>query len=218
MSLIAKANSGTDFEPIPAGMHHGICYGIIDLGTQPGNPALQYKAARKVAFLFELPEERIELEREGRKVNLPRGLSSTYTLSLGKKSRLRPVLESWRGRAFTEAELEGFDLKNVLGANALLNLIHTVKGDKTYANISTISPLMKGTPKKTSENPPVFFSLDDCGSKIVLPDSVPDWIKAKIMQSEEYIAEQVRKGHPEPTDAEQANLAVVKDEEEDVPF
>lgn len=187
-------------------MHHAVCYGVVDIGTQPGNEALKYSPAHKIVILFEVAEERIELERDGKKVSLPRTLSATYTLSLGKKSRLRPVLESWRGRPFTEEELDGFDLKNLLTVNALLNIIHVKKGEKTYGNISAISPLMKGTVKKAPETEPVFFSLADCGGQIVLPESVPDWIKAKIMQSAEYVAEQTKKGHPEPTEDEAANV------------
>jgi len=217
MSLIAKENSGEGFEPIPTGVHHGLCYGIVDIGTQPGNEVLKYAPSHKVVFLYEIPEERIEIEQEGRKVNLPRTVSSMYTLSLGKKAKLRPMLESWRGRPFTEAELEGFDLKNVLGANGLLNIIHTKKADKTYANISSVSPLMKGTPKRTTELPQIFFSLAECGDRIVVPNTLPDWIKAKIMQSAEYVAEQTRQGHPEPTDDQLSNVNSDIDPSE-VPF
>ena len=151
-------------------------------------------------------------------MNLPRTVSSMFTLSLGKKAKLRPMLESWRGRPFTEAELEGFDLKNVLGANALLNIIHTKKGDKTYANISTVSPLMKGTPKKTPELPQIFFSLAECGDRIVVPNSLPEWIKAKLMLSEEYVAQQVKSsGHVEPSDEALANLSSEVDDS-NIPF
>ncbi len=218
MSLIAKENSGEGFEPIPSGMNHAVCYGVVDLGTQPGNEALKFAPAHKIVVLYEVPDERIELERDGRKVNLPRTISSMFTLSLSKKSKLRPALESWRGRPFTETELEGFDLKNLVGVNALLNIIHERKNDKTYANISTISPLMKGHPKKTPELPVVFFSLSECGPRIVVPNDLPEWIKAKIMLSAEYVAEQNKSsGHTEPTDAEISNVSKTT-ESEDVPF
>src|SRR6185295_14482521 len=108
MSLIVKENKESTREPVPAGMAHGICYGVIDLGTQPGNPALMIKAARKVIIMFELPDER-------------------------------------------------FDFENLLGVNGLLNIIHEHRNSKTYANISSISPLMKGHPKKAPENPTVFY-------------------------------------------------------------
>jgi hypothetical protein len=219
MSLIAKDKGGTDYEPLSIGMHHAVCYGIVDLGTQPGG---KFLPKRQVAFLWEVPAERITLERDGAKKELPRGISSTFTLSLSAKSRLRPMLESWRGRPFTEAELAGFDLKNVLGANCFLNVIHKAgvgpNAGKTYANVMSVSPLAKGMPRLKPENAPLFFSLDECGSPITVPAAVPDWLKGKIMQSEECVAEQRRAGHPEPTEDEKANLSPPGSEEEEVEF
>lgn len=217
MSLIAKDKGGQDFAPIPAGMHHAICYGVCDLGTQPafGN----FPAKRKVVFIWELPDERGIFQREGRDVSLPRAISARFTLSLSKKSNLRPMLEGWRGRAFTEAELDGFDVMNVCGANALLNVIHEQKNGKTYANVKTVTPLPKGMAKKTAENPPLKFSLEDFGAGIpvVFPENMPDWIKALVMQSEEYIRKQQNHGQPEPTEEEMTNLSPDASDE-NVPF
>ena len=44
---------------------------------------------------------------------IARTISATYTLSLGERSNLRKMLESWRSRAFTPEELQGFDLEKV---------------------------------------------------------------------------------------------------------
>lgn len=41
----------------------------------------------------------------------------------------------------------GFDVESVIGANCLLNVQHKAAGDKTYANVSSVMPLMKGMPK-----------------------------------------------------------------------
>lgn len=191
--MASDKGGGEDFAPIPAGMHHGVCYAVIDLGTQPSyNP--KFPARRKVVFIFEIPAQRIEIEKDGIKKNLPRATSAIYTNSLSAKSNLRPDLESWRGKAFTEEELKAFDLEKVCGANALLNMVHEHKGEKTYSNISTINPLMKGTGKLAAENPLLRFSLDSfpAGSPIVFPVGMPEWIKIKIMDSDEYIARQQR--------------------------
>lgn len=217
MPLIAK-DKGTDYEPLAAGMYPAVCYGIIDLGTQPAFGSFPPK--RQVAFLWEVPSERIEFEKDGKKHDLPRGISAMFTLSLSPKSKMRPMLESWRGRVFTAEELNGFDLKTVLGANCLLNVVHKngtgPNASKVYANVASVSPLAKGMPKLKSENQPVFFSLDDCGETITVPAGVPDWLKAKIMQSEECMKEQRKNGAPEPTEAEMANQTAGLDE--DVPF
>lgn len=184
MAITASAQSGAKFDPIPAGLHHAICYGIIDVGTQPSG-STQFKDARKVVFLFELPEERITIEGK----DLPRGTSATFTLSLGDKSKLRPALQSWRGRPFTPEELNGFDITKVLGANAYLNLVHAQKGDKTYVNVAGINPLPKNITKRAPENALVSWSIEDQpDGPIVPPEGIPEWIVEKIKQSKEYQA------------------------------
>jgi hypothetical protein len=211
MPIVAKSSGNSDFEPISAGLHHSVCYGIIDLGTQPSNSP-QFKPARKVVFLYEVPEERITIEGK----DLPRGISAIFTLSLASKSKLRPALESWRGKPFTDEELEGFDITKVLGANAFLNVVHATKGEKTYANVSTINPIPKGVAKKTAENKLVQWSISDQPEgPIKVPEGVPDWIKAKIMLSEEYIASQSQSGNHPPS---QEDVGPGQTVDEDVPF
>jgi hypothetical protein len=127
------------------------------------------------------------------------------------------MLESWRGRPFTPAELDGFDLKKVLGANCFLNIVHGNKGDKVYANIATVNPLPKGINSTKPENPVLFFSLDDmAGREITFPQQMPDWIKMKIMQSDEYIARQ--QDHSSPPVEEPAAVGPDGFMDEDVPF
>lgn len=185
MPLIAKDRGQTDNDPIPAGMHHGICYGVIDLGTEAVQTG-KFPSRRKVAISFELPDERGKFTRDGEEVDLPRAISTTQTLSLNSKGKLRPMLESWRGRPFTEGELDGFDLGNLLGVNALLNIVHEPRNGKTYATIKAVTPLAKGMPKKASENPHLFFSLDGFGPDSTFPDRMPEWIRERVRGSIEY--------------------------------
>lgn len=219
MGLIAKDKGGSDIEPVPAGMHHGICYGVVDLGTQPAFG--KFPARRKVVILFELPELRIELpdkQDPKKKVNLPRALSLKETLTLASKGNLRPKLESWRGRAFTEHELEGFDLKNIIGANSLVNVVHKTTDGKTFANISGLNPLVTGMKKKTAETPPLYFSFEDLPKtgEIKFPPQMPQWIQGLIMQSDEYIVRS-QKGN-QPARAEEHAGTETTPEDDDVPF
>lgn len=191
MSLIAKdKSSGADFAPIPAGMQHAVCYAVIDIGTQPkfGN----FPARRKVVILWELPGELIEVEKDGTKRTMPRAISEKYTLSLASKGNLRPMLESWRGRPFTEQELDGFDLKNLLGANCFLNVVHKQgtgeKAGRTYANVASVNPLAKGMGKLPAANPLLLFSMDDFNGPVTIPEAIPEWIEGLIKQSDEYHA------------------------------
>ena len=73
-------------------------------------------------------------------------------LSLSEKANLRKDLESWRGKAFTAEELKGFDIEKLIGVNAMASIIHNQSGDRTYANISSISKLMKGLQPMATEN------------------------------------------------------------------
>ena len=207
MSLIAKdTSSGTDFEPIPAGMHHAVCYAVIDVGTPPpGN----FPSRRKVRIHWEIPHELITVEKNGVKKQMPRAISEKFTLSLASKGNLRPMLESWRGRPFTEEELAGFDLKNLLGVNCFLNVVHAKgkgeKANRTYANVASVNPLAKGMPKIPPQNPTLLFSMDDFTGPVTIPEAVPEWIEAEIKTSDEYKAKaNINPLHP--TEAQMANV------------
>ena len=64
MSLLAKEKSGSDIEPIPAGVYVAVCYGLIDLGTHENK--VFGGDAHKVLVQWELPDVRGEFERDGR--------------------------------------------------------------------------------------------------------------------------------------------------------
>jgi len=191
MSYIVKDTSGgVETAPIPAGMHHAICYALIDIGTQPkfGN----FPSRRKTVFIWELPDQRIEIDRDGKKLNLPRAISEKFTTSLASKSNMRPMLESWRGKQFTQQELDGFDMSKVVGANCFLNIIHEHgKGDKAnrvYANVASVNPLPANMPRKKLENAPIVFHMDAFNGPVQIPETIPEWIRALIIQSDEYQA------------------------------
>ena len=181
MGINVKENGGGNYEPVPEGMHQGICYAVYDLGTQFNEKF--GKSIHKVLIMWEIPEERIDIERNGETINLPRAISKEYTASLHEKANLRKQLEGWRGRAFTPEELKGFDLTKLLSVNCMLQVIHTTKNDKTYANVQTIVPLMKGMAKKAPENPTKYFSFED-GTTI--PEGTPEWVVKKIEAAEEW--------------------------------
>ena len=180
MGLKAKKPPGSneDFDPIEAGVHQAICIRYYDLGTQYMEKF--ETSARKVLLMWEVPDSRIQIENK----DLPRAISKEYTLSLHRKANLRTDLESWRGKGFTDNELEGFDLDSILGANCMLNIIHKTNDRGTFANIASIMPLMKTMKKQEPENPIVCFSFDN--PEIEIPENTPEWIETKIKNSEEW--------------------------------
>jgi hypothetical protein len=189
MPIVAKQSEGR--EPIAAGAYHSVCTQIVDLGTQPpGDP--KYRPRQMVLLTWELCDERVEFEKDGVKQSFLRTISRRFPLSLGggnKPTELRKVLESWRSRPFTADELAGFELKHVLGANGILTVVHNATPTATYANVGSVSPLMKGTPKRAPDSHPLYFTLSDIpeGAPLVWPPTMPEWIRTTIMKSAEYI-------------------------------
>lgn len=197
---VAK-ETGAPRDPIPEGTHQAVCYGVIDLGTQPPLPGSLYgKTQRKVMIQWEIPEERIETERDGEKLSLPRVCSKEFTLSLHEKAGLTKFLIAWRGKQFTDEEKAGFEVGSVLGANCMLNIVHNAKG---YADIAAVMKLPKGMEAKKPENPIVKYDITDA----TIPASVPEWIRKKIGNSVEHQAQHGNhsdsfRGAPTPSDDE----------------
>ena len=141
MSLYVE-NTGGNFESCPHGLHLARCYRIVDLGTQKSEYMGQVKHLHKVMLAWEIHGTNDDadplLMRDGR----PFSIFKNYTLSWSDKSNLRIDLQSWRGKPFTEEEMRKFDLKNVLGAWCMLNVIER-RGDngKTYSNVDGITPV-----------------------------------------------------------------------------
>jgi hypothetical protein len=67
-----------------------------------------------------------------------------YTCSLHEKATLRRDLESWRGRAFTDKELQSFDLETLLSVGCLINVIHEARNGSMFANVASVMRLPKG--------------------------------------------------------------------------
>jgi len=172
MGLLAKDSGGGNFELTPAGNHIGVCYMVCDLGDQDIEWQGTAKVQRKVRISWELPGE---LMADGR----PFSVSKKYTLSLSDKANLRKDLESWRGRAFTDAELDGFDLFNVVGKGCMINVIHETGNGKTYANVASVASLPKGVTAPQPSNTPVAFSLDD-EDAVNKFNALPDWLQKLI--------------------------------------
>ena len=136
MPIVASA--GATFTPCPAGTFVATCIDVVDNGMVKSTYGGKTKTQHKVTIIWEIEEK-----RDDGKPHRPR---KRYTLSLHEKSSLRKDLESWRGRAFTEGELEGFDLEVLLGIPCMISVIQEAKGGKVYANIKAIMTKPKNLP------------------------------------------------------------------------
>ncbi len=180
MGRTATSAGGGDFEQCPAGTHMARCVRLIDLGTQknewpPGSGKIKLKS--QIFIGFETPDEMLETDKGMQPFVVGRFLTN----SLAETSNMRPLLEGWRGRAFTDAELEGFDLGVLLGLPCLITVIHDAKGK---ARISSISKLMKGQECPKPHNALTSYWIEEHDQKVF--DTLPEGIRKIIMRSPEY--------------------------------
>jgi hypothetical protein len=129
---------------------------------------------------------------EGEYVGEPFLVSRFYTQSLHPKSKLRQDLAAWRGRDFTDEELQGFDSKSILGKGCLLSLII---GENGRARVSGIMALPKGTKLPEQITPSLYFSLDDDYDPEAF-ESLSKGIRAIVERSPEYQAKANSNGRP----------------------
>lgn len=149
MALMAKA--GPNIVPCPAGSHAAVCCDVVDLGLVESNYAGRKTRQHKVKVIWQTDEKRDD--------GKPFLVSRRYTLSLHEKASLRKDLEAWRGRAFTEDELQGFDVEVLLGVPVLLSVVHTARQGSVYADVNALMRLPKGMTAPTLD--PAYVRVCD---------------------------------------------------------
>ena len=163
MIIAKQTSSGSDFKLPPAGSFLARLYRIIDIGTQTTEWMGKRKMQRKIIAMFELHGE----DNDGNALQTAEGkpliVSKRYTLSLDEKATLRKDLEAWRGKAFTQEELDGFNLEVLLGKCCMVNVTHSTYDGKEYANIAGISQVpsaLKKLGEPVGVNELMIFTLD----------------------------------------------------------
>lgn len=168
------------FEPLPAGPHIARCISVVDFGFQETT----FGPKAKVYLGFEVPSVRVEWEKDGEKHEGAALIGSTYTNSVHPKSVLGQHLVNWRGRDFTDAEREGFDLFSIIGIACMISVTHNIKGTKTYANVSGIMGLPQGVIAPNLEADLLCYSASDPGT-ISTFGKLPEWMQKKCNASVE---------------------------------
>ena len=209
MSLKVSENGGGSNIPIlEEGSYAAVCYMLVDIGLQRNE---RYgNSSRKVIIGWEIADEYVEVDGEQK----PRVFSARYTASLNEKAILRRDLAAWRGREFTEAELDEFNLRNIVGAPCLIQVIHKEGNNgKTYANLASIMKLPKGmtAPKMTLD--PVIYDIDE--SPVQDVDKLPEWIANAVKSSESY---QQRLRDESGGAASVSDFAEIGEEDGELPF
>jgi hypothetical protein len=148
MTVRDSADNKEKAPPAPEGSFACVCVDAIYLGKRveqfQGHPE---KLVEKGALVFQLSEE----DETGKRYEL----SKEFTLSFGEKANLRKFLAAWRGKAYTNEEArDGVPLKKCIGVNGIVSVEHkpAKSTGNLYANILTITPLLKGMPKMTPKD------------------------------------------------------------------
>jgi len=186
MALVAKDNGSKDFKKVPVGTHIARCYMFADMGDQ----ITEYSAGQhKVRIQWELlgyePDGTpMTIEIDG--VTKQMTIGKTYTLSLAETSALRKDLESWRGIPFAQAQLDGFEVKKVVGAYCMVKVTHTTKDGRTYTNVADVKPVSVEfrNEKPDPVNDVIYFDMTE-------PDwdafnALPEWIQENIKKSPQF--------------------------------
>ena len=183
MAITASDSGGKDFKKVPPGCHFAICNMVVDLGIQETTFKGQAKQQHKFYIRWEVPDERVSYEKDGKEIEGPCSIGATYTLSLGEKAKLRALLQDWRGKLFTKEELRGFDITTIAGKPCQVMVQHSTGSDgKVYANVTGVMGCSKEQKERArtakSEVGVVVFSLDDASPEVF--EQLPKWIKEKL--------------------------------------
>ena len=87
----------TEFSPAPEGLWPAVCVDVVDLGIVQTPFGPQEKI-----------QIRWQLEEKDPKTGKRYLIVQKYTPSLHEKSKLRPMLEAWRGKKFSKEEERQF--------------------------------------------------------------------------------------------------------------
>ena len=151
MPIIATSKSDAPREMPEADLHNALCVFVEDVGWQKNHFDPEKPAQHKVLVFWELQAKMTD--------GKPFMLSKRYTLSLHEKATLRHDLEAWRGKPFTEEEMDGFDIEKLIGVQCRLVVVHkATKQGGTRAEVSTI---MKADPnakmQRVNTTPPKWI-------------------------------------------------------------
>lgn len=180
MSLKVKNKSKPALPPVNGGTYQARCVGIVDLGEQ--HNSLFNKYEDKVLFIWELPSVTVEVDGEMK----PRWLSRDFSMTISEKSNLAKFLVPWRGKNFTDEELngEGYDLRERLGEACFLQVIVEDKDGKQFNRITSCMGYPEGVPLPVSDTELLWFDIDEWNDEVF--QKLPEWVQDRVKRSTQY--------------------------------
>ena len=172
---------------VPKGTNIARVIGVIYMGTIQGEYMGSPLVQQKIRLTWEFPEE-LHVFKDGDEAK-PLVHSEEYTLSMNKKSKLRPIIEGIIGVTLTDEEAWAFDVASIINSPCLVSISHKVgaKSGLSFAKVSSTSMLMKGQTCKESYNPKRVFDYAGNWDEEYF-NKLPNFIKEKMMTSAEYKA------------------------------
>lgn len=212
MSFVIE-NKGEGFERCPPGLHLARCYRVIDLGTQKSEYMGESKFQRKVMIGWEIHGTNEAGKSLSMNDGRPYSIFKNYTLSWSDKAKLRQDLQSWRGRPFSPEEMRRFDLKNILGAWCMLNVIEREgQNGNIYSNVNGIAPvpsMIKQNGLPQGANKLEIFNLTEPDMELF--NTFSQNLKTKIQSSPEW--QKIKK-----SDYDDSGMTTQSEPEDSIPF
>lgn len=182
-----QIKKGANFALCPAGTWIARCHLVVDLGTQPVEWQGQKKEPKQqIRIGFEFPTLlHVFDEAKGKE---PFTLSRQFTNTLGDKGTLKPILNSWRGRPFTEEDIKTFSFDKLLGATALITVVHEQKTDGMVAKIgAVVKAVLNGQPMQCPPAimKPILYTIDS-GPNDPKFKELPEWLRDQCAQCTEW--------------------------------
>ena len=175
-STAGNVEKTKSYERAEAGVYPARCIQVVELGTRDNEYQGEVKKRKEIVIIWELSE----LMEDGR----PFVVSWRGTNSLSDKSKLLPLLVSWRGKAFTPEELGKFEMKNILDKPCMINVsLATSKAGKDYNGVISVMPLPKGMTCAERANDLVDFGIGDLGTPEF--EKVYPYLQKIILDSDE---------------------------------
>lgn len=180
MSFKIKDNVNKNFTPIPGGLTRGVLRELYNIGLQKNNfNPEDVKIEPRILFVWELPDVKDS-------AGVPRQINAEYKLSSYATAKYRKVLESWLSKDFSsEAEVQDFDPKDLLGKTCMLNLKQSpTKTGGVWTKVDSVMALMPGMAEAPLQGKTIVYDITCDPLKDI--DSLPDRPRTRILESITY--------------------------------
>lgn len=160
----------------PAGLQPAVITGVYNIGRMFNSFTNEWKPVIKVKF------ELAATNKHGNKFVV----YNEYTASMHAKATLRSVVHAIEGKDLSEPEAAGYSLRNVLGRQVTLNLVH-----KPKANGVDLKYVIKNVLPATSHVPPSvtpeIWSYTERTKDAQYHCKAPRWVWEAHQKSKDFI-------------------------------